>query len=60
VLSWALRQSELCKLNEKRHQVPVAGKMWKSDYMILKRTFLRSPMTVLAHSLATMRQKYLV
>jgi hypothetical protein len=28
--------------------------------MILKRTFLRSPMTVVAHSLATKGQKYLV
>jgi hypothetical protein len=44
----------------KRHQVPAAGKMWKTDHIILKRTILRSPMTVLAHSLATRRQKYLV
>jgi hypothetical protein len=24
-----LRQSELCKLNERRHQVPAAGNVWK-------------------------------
>jgi hypothetical protein len=32
----------------------------KRDWAILKRTFLRPTMTVLAHSLATRRQKYLV
>jgi hypothetical protein len=32
----------------------------KRDCTIFKRTFLRSPTTVLAHSLATRGQKYLV
>jgi len=31
VLSWALRQSELCKRNEKRHQVPDRRNGWKKE-----------------------------
>ena len=40
--------------------ISAAGKIWKRGWAIVKRTFLRSSMTVLAYSLATRGQKYLV